>query len=57
MKLLLNNKDQRFYYPHGTIQYFQTIPYTNESIFRDYIDVVQEIRRMVMNNEEAQVME
>ena len=55
MKLLLNNKDQRFYYPHGTIQYFQTIPYTNESIFRDYIDVVQELRRMITNKEEAQV--
>ena len=57
MKLLLNNKEQRFYYPHGTIQYFQTIAYTNESIFRDYIDVVQELRRMIMNKEEAQVKE
>ena len=57
MKLLLNNKEQRFYYPHGTIQYFQFIPYTNESIFRDYIDVVQDLRRMIMNREEAQVKE
>ena len=55
MKLLLNNKDQRFYYPHGTIQYFQNSPYTNESIFRDYIDDVQELRKMITNNDEAQV--
>ena len=57
MKLLLNNKEQRFYYPHGTIQYFKTIAYTNESIFRDYIDVVQELRRMMMNKEETRVKE
>jgi two-component system, response regulator YesN len=57
MKLLLNNKEQRFYYPHGTVQYFQTIPYTNESIFRDYIDVVQDLRRMIRNKEEVQLKE
>ncbi|WP_203247611.1 helix-turn-helix domain-containing protein [Sporosarcina beigongshangi] len=57
MKLLLNNKGQRFYYPHGTIQYFQPIVYTKESIFQDYIDVLQELRHMIMNNEEVRVKE
>lgn len=57
MKSLLNNKGQRFYYPHGTIQYYQPIVYTKESIFQDYIDVLQELRHMIMNKEEVRVKE
>lgn len=57
IKLLLNHQEERFYYPHGTIQYFQTKPYTDESIFQDYVDVAQELRHMIMHKEEKQVKE
>src|SRR5690625_7640920 len=55
MELLLDNQSQRFYYQHGSIHRYQPISYTSESIFQHYIDVVQDLRQMIMNKDGAQI--
>lgn len=57
MRLLLNNKEQRFYYQYDSIQYFAPIVYTNESIFQNYVEISSKIRELVLKDRKDKLME
>ncbi len=57
MRLLLENKDQRFYYQYDSIHYFSPIMYTRDSIFRDYVEIAQKIKEFLLREEKSEIIE
>lgn len=57
MRLLLKNKEQRFYYQYDSIQYFDPISFTSDSIFQDYVEVSQKLKELILKNQKDQMVE
>ncbi|MFC4801947.1 response regulator [Neobacillus sp. GCM10023253] len=57
IQLLLKNKDQRFYYQHGSIQYFRPISYISDSIFHDYVQISQKLKELILKDKKDQIVE
>ncbi|WP_423801389.1 response regulator transcription factor [Neobacillus sp. SAB-20_R2A] len=57
IQLLLKNKDQRFYYQHGSILYFRPISYTSDSIFHDYVQISQKLKELILKDKKDQIVE
>ncbi|OLS40707.1 response regulator [Bacillus sp. MRMR6] len=55
MRLLLRDKQQRFYYQHGSIQTYRPIAYTRDSIFQDYVEISQNLKELLLKGKKDQV--
>lgn len=55
MQILIINDEQRFYYPHGSIQYFHPIEYNQEYIFNVFSDDVDTLKRVILNKDYKQL--
>ncbi|MEH7238627.1 response regulator transcription factor [Bacillus sp. JJ1562] len=56
MRVLLNAKEHRLYYQYDSIQYYRPVLYTSDSIFKDYIEVSQKIKELILKDEKAQLV-
>ncbi|THE12832.1 response regulator [Bacillus timonensis] len=57
MRILLKNKEQRFYYKYNSIQNFYPISYTRDSIFQDYVEISQTIKELILKDKKDQILE
>jgi two-component system, response regulator YesN len=57
MRLLLENKEQRFYYQHDSIHYFRLLSYTSDSIFQDYVEIAQKLKELILKDKKKEVLE
>lgn len=48
---LIKNEEQRFYYTYGSIQSFRFLPYYETSIFKSYMDVLQQLKTFILNKQ------
>lgn len=48
MRMLNRHKEQRFYYPHRSIQTFTLMSYTEESIFQDYYEHHETLKQLIL---------
>ncbi|WP_163539700.1 helix-turn-helix domain-containing protein [Gracilibacillus sp. YIM 98692] len=54
---LIKNEEQRFYYLHGTIQYFEWMDYQEASIFEHYADEVDQVKTSILNRDNEKVIQ
>ncbi|MFS0820140.1 response regulator transcription factor [Bacillus sp. 1P02SD] len=57
MRILLENKEQRFYYRYNSIQYYYPISYTRDSIFQDYVEISQTIKELILKDKKDEIVE
>ncbi|WP_010283701.1 response regulator transcription factor [Bacillus timonensis] len=57
MRLLLSHKEHRLYYHYDSINFFQPIHYTCDSIFQDYVEISQKIKEMILKGEKNELLE
>lgn len=55
VKALIKNEEQRFYYPAGSIQFFQRMSYGTASIFQQYTEEVRSLKTYIMKEDYEQV--
>ncbi|UOQ49867.1 response regulator [Gracilibacillus caseinilyticus] len=56
MRLLLNNKDARFYYPHNSIQAFYLESYCQETLFTNYVAFIKRLKDYILTEEQEPLM-
>jgi two-component system, response regulator YesN len=56
MRELLRSEIQRFYYPHGTINYLKVVPFEKPTIFKDYMEVIEELTTNIIKEDEEKVI-
>ncbi|MCK0473204.1 helix-turn-helix domain-containing protein [Halalkalibacter sp. APA_J-10(15)] len=57
MQELINNEEQRFYYPYGTIQPFRKIDYQKVSIFEKYATEVDQVKTAILMKDKEKLNE
>ncbi len=55
MQELVNNENQRFYYPHDSIQRLKVVPFEKPVIFQDLIEVVENINISILKKDREEV--
>ncbi|UOQ83419.1 helix-turn-helix transcriptional regulator [Gracilibacillus salinarum] len=57
MRLLLNNKDERFYYPHTSIQTFHPASYSQETLFTNYVVFIKQLKDHILMEKQDPLMQ
>nr|WP_309101600.1 response regulator [Fredinandcohnia onubensis] len=57
MRRLFENSDQRFYYQYDSINYFHPILYTQDSIFKDYVEISHRIKEFILKDNKSKIEE
>ncbi|WP_449539121.1 response regulator transcription factor [Ferdinandcohnia sp. Marseille-Q9671] len=57
MRLLLKNREQRFYYRYNSIQYFRTFSYKSDTIFQGYVEISNRIKELLLKNKKDLLLE
>jgi two-component system response regulator YesN len=51
------NENQRFYYPHDSIQRLQVIPFEEQVIYEDFVAVVEKVKTSILKGDRNEVVE
>lgn len=55
MQKLLNNDEQRFYFPYGSIQIFHSIDYNQDYIFQSFADDLESLKKIILHKDESKL--
>jgi len=49
------HENQRFYYPHDSIQRLKVVPYEHPMIYEDFVEVVEQVKTAILKNDRQEV--
>src|SRR5690606_39265959 len=53
---LARNENQRFYYPHGSIQRLNVIPFEEPIVFHDFVEIVDKLKSSILKGDREEVV-